>query len=334
MALFFIVIYIMKQHTEDFKIIAVKYYLNHSFEDTFAIFNCSKRSIIRWKKQYMITNNLQRKERIKGLYKINQEHINTILTQIKNYKTTTLRELKDTIEYKFNNINISKQHIRRILIANNISRKRVRHGHFPELRRGIETNQSLELSTFYNEINKYPINKIISIDETSLTPFMFRKYGYSSKGIRCIELTNNNKVFTKHTFIGAITNSKILAYKLYEKDSMNSDRLKDFLNDIISNYNLKNYLFILDNAKIHRTTDIQNIINKDNRVLYTVPYNPSTNPIENWFSQFKYWLSNSKMRTFKMLNDDIKDTIITKITPKNYSNYFDYAYDKTKFKKH
>ncbi len=199
----------MKQHTEDFKITAVKYYMTHSFEDTFSIFNCSKRSIIRWKNHYSLTNNVQRKERIKGSYKISQEHLNCIKDHIKNYKTSTLCELKNILHNKLQLI-ISKQSISRILNVSNISRKRVRHGHFPKLRRGIETDRKSELSKFYEQIKKYPINKIISIDETSLNPFMYRKYGYSVKGTRCIELTDNNKFFTKHTFVGAITNSKII----------------------------------------------------------------------------------------------------------------------------
>ncbi len=100
---------------------------------------------------------------------------------------------------------------------------------------------------------------------------------------------------------------------------------------MINTHKLKGYLFILDNAKIHKTTDIQNIVNKDYKLLYTVPYNPSTNPIENWFSQFKYWLSNSKMRTFNMLLEDIKYSI-SKISINNYSNYFNYAYNKQIYK--
>jgi hypothetical protein len=145
-------------------------------------------------------------------------------------------------------------------------------------------------------------------------------------------ITSNNKFYTKHTFIGAITNSRIIHYDLYEKDAMNIDRLSIFLNNIIISNKLKGYLFILDNAKCHKNDTITKLINKD-KVLYTVLYNPSTNPIENWFSQFKYWLSNSKMRTFINLKDDIVSIISTKISPQNYTNYFNYAYDKQKFTK-
>lgn len=113
---------------------------------------------------------------------------------------------------------------------------------------------------------------------------------------------------------------------------MTSIRMIDFLKNMINTCGIKNHLFILDNAVIHKTLDIQNLINNTgNKILYTVPYNPSTNPIENWFSQFKYWLSNSTMRTFEMLQNDIK-TVITKITRNNYFNYFNYAYNKTMFK--
>jgi transposase len=321
----------MKQHSEDFKIAAVGYYLTHSFEETSIVFNCSKRSLIRWKNKYL-NNNLHRKIRISNFYKINEERIKFIIERVENNKLITLRELKAEIENKFRDLTISRQPISRILM-NNISKKRVRHGHFPLLRRNIVTDKKFELSSFYKEIKRYPIDKIISIDETSLKPYMYRKYGYSIKGTRCIESTSNNKFFTKHTFIGAITNSKLLDYKLYEKDAMNTDRLLLFLSDLITANKLKGHLFILDNAKFHKNDSIIKLINQDNKVLYTVPYNPSTNPIENWFSQFKYWLSNSKMRTFTQLENDVNDVISSKISPTNYSNYFNYAYAKEKFTK-
>jgi hypothetical protein len=135
---------------------------------------------------YLDTNNIKRKVRISFPYKILQTHVDFIISKIDHYKSITLRELKIDLEIQFT-LFLSKQHIRRILLSKNISRKRVRHGHFPLFRRGVVTDKKIELSTFYKEIKKYPINKIISIDETSLNPYMYRKYGYSEKGIRCIE---------------------------------------------------------------------------------------------------------------------------------------------------
>ena len=73
------------------------------------------------------------------------------------------------------------------------------------------------------------MDKIISIDETSLTPFMFRPYSRCPLGEKCIETTDNNKVFTKHTFVGAISSSRMMGWKVYEEGAMNADRFVEFI---------------------------------------------------------------------------------------------------------
>ena len=70
-----------------------------------------------------------------------------------------------------------------------------------------------------------------------------------------------------------------------------------------------------------------------NHLLYCVPYNPQTSAIENWFSQFKYYLETSKTRSYEERKQDIIDVIQKKITSENYHNYFRYAYDLSSYKK-
>jgi hypothetical protein len=55
----------MKQHTEDYKLTAVKYYLHHNedMRDTCDIFKCNFQSLSRWVKIYKQNGNLNRKTR-------------------------------------------------------------------------------------------------------------------------------------------------------------------------------------------------------------------------------------------------------------------------------
>jgi len=55
----------MKQHTEDYKLTAVKYYLDHNedMRDTCDIFKCNFQSLARWVKKYKQKGNLNRKTR-------------------------------------------------------------------------------------------------------------------------------------------------------------------------------------------------------------------------------------------------------------------------------
>ena len=46
----------------------------------------------------------------------------------------------------------------------------------------------------------------------------------------------------------------------------------------------------MDNSVIHKSKIIKNIIeNSNNQLLYSVPYHPETNAIEEFFSQLKHY---------------------------------------------
>lgn len=59
----------MKQHTEDYKLSAVKYYLKSkkTLKNTCNIYECKHKSLSRWTKRYKIQGNIKRKKRIKIL---------------------------------------------------------------------------------------------------------------------------------------------------------------------------------------------------------------------------------------------------------------------------
>lgn len=64
----------------------------------------------------------------------------------------------------------------------------------------------------------------------------------------------------------------------------------------------------------------------NNRFISTIPYNPDTNIIENWFSHFKFYMDTSKTRTFEELKEDCEKKAIGKIREEQYDNYFRFAY--------
>ncbi len=68
----------------------------------------------------------------------------------------------------------------------------------------------------------------------------------------------------------------VIGWKLYEKGGIDSERLMIFLNEyIINKYN--NNLIILDNASCHRNNDVKNLVNKNNELLHSIPYQHFTN---------------------------------------------------------
>ena len=197
------------------------------------------------------------------------------MNEIDKNKTITINELKIKLEKKFK-IELSRYHINRILTDNNITLKITKIRHEPNKRFGKDININDKLKEFYKEIKKYDIKDIISIDETSISGLQKRNHCYSELGKRCVIKTQSQEVFKKYTAIFAINYKGVIGWTLYEKGGIDSLRLKKFLEDnIISKY--KNKVIILDNASSHRNEIIKNLINKNNKLLYSVPYQDCIN---------------------------------------------------------
>ena len=103
------------------------------------------------------------------------------------------------------------------------------------------------MKAFYKEISKYSLNKIISLDETSISPALIIKYSKCSLGKRCVVKTDDNYIFRKFTLLCAISNSKCVGATLYKEGGMTKERFVEFLEENIFN-KYENYLIILDNA--------------------------------------------------------------------------------------
>ena len=322
-------------HSIDYKINAVKHYLNKTknFTKTCFEFNCSRMSLKRWVDRYKSEKSVDRHNKKAISYKIKKKHVDLALELLKKNEQITLSELSKLIKKKYKDFDISVRHIGNVLRDNNITRKRTRHEHFPKTRFGKKTNKGKELKAFYEKIKKYRLNKIISLDETSIQPAMIMEYSRCKKGYRCKVKTDDNFVFRKFTLLVAICNSKCIGYILYEKSGMTKERLVSFLKKyVFSKY--KKHLIVLDNAGSHKNNYVKEaIVKSGNEYLFSIPYTPETNgTIEMFFSQIKHQLKlNKKVLKFKELQEEVK-IAIKKVKKENYKKYFLYAYDKQKLK--
>ena len=325
----------MPHKSADLKLLAVQHYLltSHRLGETYKIFNCHLMTLYRWVQHFLTYGSFERQHRPSCSYKIRQTHVDEALLYLSLHQTVSIPELHAYLKNKFDDFCITDDHLRRVIRDNNLTRKRTRHGHYPKIRHKNPTNRKADLKAFYSVVSSFPMDKIISIDETSLTPFMFRPYSRCPLGDKCIETTDNNKVFTKHTFVGAISSSRMMGWKLYEEGAMNADRFVEFVRSIITEHHLENHLFLFDNAGAHKGDKIKKLMTEtSNRFIYTIPYNPDTNIIENWFSQFKFYIETSKTSTFEELKEDCEKAI-GKIREEHYNNYFRYAYHKETYPK-
>jgi len=316
-----------KHKSEDFKMSAVEYYLTEdvSQEQVCKIFKCSPRSLMRWVNQYKKEGNVNKHYRKPIAYKVKKEYVKFLLDEIKKNKTITLQELNEKLKDKYKT-DISTTQIFRVINDNNITLKQTRIRHEPIKRFGKEININNKLTDFYNEVKKYKIQDIICIDETSIKSLQKRHHCYSEKGKRCVIKTQSQEVFKKYTGIFAISSKGVLGWELYEKSGINADRLYEFLEThITSKY--KDKLIILDNASSHRNDKIKELVNKNNKLLYAVPYQHFTNSIENYFSMMKARLRKIEGLTHSEIKQNISN-VVRNIPKEKYENIFKGAYNR------
>jgi transposase-like protein len=74
-----------KHKSEDYKISAVKYYLNNdvSLDDVCEIFDCPKQSLYRWVKRYEELEEIKRLSRKPKSYKITKEQVKYSIQKLK-----------------------------------------------------------------------------------------------------------------------------------------------------------------------------------------------------------------------------------------------------------
>ena len=321
----------MKQFTPDLKLKAVNYYHKiNNYVRVCEIFECSERSLKRWVERYDKNKNVNRKTRKLGSYKLEKQHIQFIKETLRKHSDIQMIFLQELLKSKFPKLDISRQYLSDIIRDNNITRKRATFKHFPKTYRGNIRNEQQELKEFFDVINKFKLEDIISVDETSVSTSLTHNYCRAFLGDRCVKKTTNNEVFKKYSLIVAINNKNCIATELYQSGAVNSERFNDFLKKICSK--VRGKLFVLDNGQIHKKESTKQIIKESgNYLVYTCPYHPRLNSIEQFFNQMKHYIKLDKPNTFTALDESVK-TSIDKIKEENYENYFIYAYNKDYYK--
>lgn len=317
-----------KHKSEDYKLSAVKYYLisKKTQEEICNIFDCSPRSLKRWTARYTKDKTVKQYNRKPISYKVKKTYVKFIIDEITKNKTITMDDLLDKLKDKYKNINLTSRHLSRIIRDNNITLKLTRYRHEPIKRFGKPIEINKKIKEFYQDVRRYNLNDIICIDETSIKALMKRNHCYNEIGKRCIIKTQSQDVFKKYTAIFAISSKGIEGFELYEKGGIDTTRLKTFLETHILN-KYRNKLIILDNASSHKNEKIKNLINQDNKVLFSVPYQHFTNAIENYFSMFKSRLSKLDGLTYNELKANI-NKVIRDIPQENFLNIFKGAYNR------
>jgi hypothetical protein len=281
---------------------------------------------MRWVEKYNNDGEIKRYNKKPVAYKITKDQVKYALKEINKNKTITIDDLLSKIKSNYPSFELSSRQLSRVVKDNNITLKITRIRHEPIKRFGKDIDINSKIKDFYDEVKKYKLDDIICIDETSIKSLQKRNHCYNEIGKRCVIKTQSQEVFKKYTGIFAISTKGVLGWDLYEKSGINTDRLYEFLEiHITSKYN--NKLIILDNASSHRSDKIKELVNKNNKILYSVPYQHFTNSIENYFSMLKSRLQKLDGLTHEKLKENITN-VIRGIPKEKYENIFKGAYNR------
>lgn len=152
---------------------------------------------------------------------------------MKQNEQLTMSELVMDMKRLNPDFDITPQHLGRVLRDNNKTRKRTRHELFPKTKYKKPIQKKEEINKFFNKLNKFSIDKVINLDETSIGSALKPAYSRCELGKRCIIKTDNPFVFRKFTLLVAINNKKCIGKELYEKGGMTKERLLEFLQEHI-----------------------------------------------------------------------------------------------------
>jgi len=178
------------------------------------------------------------------------------------------------------------------------------------------------------------MRNIISIDEMPVYLEMHPTHGWSAKG-KVIYQRKKRMRSKKYSLIMAISNKGVIAHTLHE-DSINGEKFLEFLEDKvipIMKKKKKSHL-LMDNVNFHKSKNIMSLLDQKHiKPVFTIPYTPDLNPIENVFSICKKKLQKCKNKTFEELDKEIAPGgAMPLILPKIFHNMYKRSFGLTDFK--
>jgi transposase len=141
------------------------------------------------------------------------------------------------------------------------------------------------ISEKQSELRSYGIENVVSIDECPFYEEIHPNYGWAKRGEECV--IRKNKVRTKcRTVMSAMSSDGRFFYRVV--DSGNRTTFLAFIKQTVMRKFPNHKYLLMDNARLHHCREIKEFIIRKGKIpVYTIPYTPELNPIENGFSVLK-----------------------------------------------
>jgi transposase len=162
--------------------------------------------------------------------------------------------------------------------------------------------------------------RLIFIDESSLSTKMARLRGWAPKGERCRAAIPHGHWKT-FTFVGGLTLAGFVAPMLLD-GPMDGECFLAWVEQMLAPTLRPGDLVVMDNLAAHKVMGIRQAIEACGAELrYLPPYSPDLNPIEQAFSKLKTLLRKENARTLEQTSNCI-GKLLDRITPTECANYF------------
>jgi transposase len=228
-------------------------------------------------------------------------------TTIQNKNYLTQADLIVEIKANFG-IVMSRQCVSQALSLIGVSRKRLRKRGFTKPYRLVE-----EMERFKKSYLRKPGNVVLSLDEIGFDQRMTPLYGYSAKGSKAICHTHPT-IRKRVNAIVAIDNYGKSHHILIE-GPVASDAFKEFIQQLPWPCGST---ILMDNVSFHKTQCVRDVaLLRGFNVIYTPPYSPDCNPIENIFSVLK----NSYRKRVMELPNNLHDVVNACILALDHSTF-------------
>lgn len=279
------------------------------------IFGVARSTFYNWLNEYNINPTFEKAQRKYFNDCDFKQAINKYITKyVKMRKSFNIKRITALIQKNFL-ISISKSTIYNILKTENITYKRAQ----TKISNKTKDQYAVNKKLFFKEIKKVDKNNIISIDEMSIEVNSKPNYGWSKKGEKCIYMVKKVQRF-RYSIIIAVNRKEIISY-LVQKGSINGELFKKFIMEdvLLSKHN---NILLMDNARIHHYKKLKECMQEnDNKIVYNIPYNPETNPVELVNNELKAMIKRSKTGTAKILLKTIH-SCMRKLNTSNLEHYF------------
>lgn len=274
------------------------YGMNRSLRKTAKSSNISKSTLQRWIHSCKTNNFSKQRTHLKKFYKIHNHIILTVCDSLKRQPFLTLKNLQILVK-KAHGVSLSHETIRRIIRFSNITRKRAN----PRIMKSqtywshLQEKRRIFLETYV----PISIESIVSIDESAICSNLFPTYGYNERGKKLHVPTRSMRT-QKSSILMAISSQKVEHVSIL-KENVNSASFLNFIRELVLKFeSTQKRVFLMDNVSFHKSQTIEKeITSHGHTILFTPPYSPDTNPIENVFSLIKRKIRKDHGKPFSLV---------------------------------